>query len=272
MNELQTKLVDMLSWFHNMCEENDLRYYIIAGTMLGAVRHKGFIPWDDDIDVGMPRSDYEKLRALAKEKGKMGKYLIEYPSLENKEYPYLIAKLYDTTTTFVEKQRRKVKRGIYIDIFPLDGIGDSMEEAAENYKLFYKNFKLNLIISSAFLRRRGLYKNMAVLCGRVISPVFVNKRKLAKKIDGICKRFDFDKSKIVSNLMGGAREKGFIPREYFGTPTLVQFEGLMVYGLEQPELYLKSMYGDFMKLPPVEKRVSLHDSCYCDLNKSYLED
>ncbi len=270
MTELQSKLVDMLSWFHDMCEKNGLRYYIIAGTMLGAVRHKGFIPWDDDIDVGMPRSDYEKLSNMVCEKQE-GRYIFEYPSLENKEYNQLFAKLYDTQTTFIEKQRYPMKRGIYIDVFPLDGIGNNDEDIKKNYKVFYRKYVLNLMITGPFLKRRSFSKNAAVFLGRIISPLFVNRYKLAQNIDDICRRYDFDEMDFVCNLMGGIGVRGCVPREYFGKPTLVQFESLMVYGLEKPDLYLKAMYGDYMKLPPTEKQISLHDSIEYNLNKSYLE-
>lgn len=270
MNELQSKLVDMLAWFHKFCEENELRYYIIAGTMLGAVRHGGFIPWDDDIDVGMPRSDYEKLRKLSLEQPKI-KYMFEYPSLANTEYPFLWAKLYDTTTTLVEKQKYTIKRGIYIDIFPLDGIGNSMNEAIKNYEPIKRSTNLNFMISCSVLKRRKWYKNCLILIGGSIASLVVNKPKLAKKIDDSCKRFDFDSCKIVSNLMGGAHEKGLVKREYFGKPTEIKFENLTVYGLENPDLYLKSMYGDYMKLPPKEAQISYHDSEILDLNNGYLE-
>ena len=270
MNKQQEKLVEELAWFHDFCEKNNLRYYIIAGTMLGAVRHGGFIPWDDDIDVGMPRSDYERLKEISKQKQE-GKYVFEFPGEHNPNYPYLLAKIYNTTTTLVEKQRYPIKRGIYIDIFPLDGIGNDMEEAKVNYKPFYDNFRLYLMITGAFLKRRSLSKNLAVLMGRVISPLFVRRKKLSRKIENLCKRNDFDDCKLVSNLIGGSGLRGIVPKEYFGKPTLVKFENLEVYGLENPEPYLKAMYGDFMKLPPEEKRVSLHDSKECDLEKSYLE-
>lgn len=270
MTEQQKKLVNMLAWFHKFCDKYNLRYYIIAGTMLGAIRHKGFIPWDDDIDVGMPRSDYEKLRQLANTTTEK-EYLFEFPSENNLEYPYLIAKLYDTSTTLVEKQRYPIKRGIYIDIFPLDGIGNTIDEAKINYKPFDKNFKLYTIITSAFLKRRSLPKNLAVFIGRVISPLFINRYKLQNKIDKLCKRFDFDDSKLVSNLLGGSALKGIVPQEYFGKPTRIKFEGIDVYGLEQPDLYLKAMYGNYMELPPIEKRVSLHDALESDLNKSFLD-
>ena len=271
MNKQQEMLTEMLSWFHDTCEKYNLRYYIIAGTMLGAVRHGGFIPWDDDIDVGMPRSDYEKLKEISKSLNDGNRYVFEYPGKENPKYPYLIAKIYDTQTTLIEKQRKPIKRGIYIDIFPLDGIGNDIEEAKKNYKPFYKAFTLYLTITAPFLKRRTFAKNAAVFVGRIISPLFVRRIKLETKIERLCKRYDFDNSKLVSNLLGGSAMKGIVPREYFGTPTLVKFEGLDVYGLEDPHSYLSSMYGGYMKLPPVEKQVSLHDSIECDLEKPYLD-
>ena len=147
-----------------------------------------------------------------------------------------------------------------------------MEEAKENYRPFYWRYCLNLMINGAFLKRRSLKKNMAVLFGRIVSPLFVNRQKLSQKIDEIAKRYDFDDYKLVSNLMGGSKYKGMVPCEYFGTPTLICFENINVYGLEKPDLYLKAMYGDYMRLPPEDKRISLHDTIYCDLNKSFLDE
>lgn len=270
MTELQQRLVNMLSFFHDLCEKYDLRYYIISGTMLGAVRHEGFIPWDDDIDVGMPRSDYEKLRRITKNLD-IKKYKVEFPLENNDDYTYLIAKMYDTETTFVEKKRQSVKRGIYIDIFPLDGMGNDIDIAVKSYKPFYRNYKLYLMISCAILKRRSIKKNIAVLLGRIISPLFVKENKLMLKIDSICKKYNFDDSEFVCNLLGGAGIRGIVPKAYFGTPKIIKFENIQVYGLEHPDKYLRAIYGNYMELPSEEKRVSLHDYVYCDLSKSYLE-
>lgn len=270
MTKQQNKLTNILKWFHNFCEKNGIRYYIIAGTMLGAVRHKGFIPWDDDIDVGVPRKDYEKLRLLSSQNFDKN-YVFEFPGTNNKEFPYLFAKLYDKNTTLVEKQRYPIKRGIYIDIFPLDGVGNTIEESKVNYKPFYRLYKLRLAITTAFLKRRSLKKNMVVFAGRLISPLFVSRHRLASKIDKLCKRIDFDDADYVCNLLGGAGVSGIVPKEYFGVPTPIEFEGITVYGLQNPDLYLKSMYKNYMELPPVEKQVSLHDVLEIDLDKPFEE-
>ena len=124
--EIKEILLKMLGWFHNFCEENNLRYFAVGGTLLGAVRHKGFIPWDDDVDVGMPRADFEKLEKLIGNK-ENGRYYFETPSSDRKGYYYAYGKLFDTTTTLVENLRDKLPMGVYIDVFPFDGVGETKE-------------------------------------------------------------------------------------------------------------------------------------------------
>ena len=116
--ELKETLIAMMQWFHQFCIDNDIRYYVVDGTMLGAARHQGFIPWDDDIDVGVPRRDYEKLASILNEKTE-GRYVLETPDSPAKEFIYTYSKLYDTTTTLVEHARKDIRRGVFIDIFPL---------------------------------------------------------------------------------------------------------------------------------------------------------
>lgn len=164
-----------------------------------------------------------------------------------------------------------MKRGIYIDIFPLDGIGNTFDEALKNIQPIKKKVILETMVSCAFLKRRAWYKSAAIVLGRVISPLFVDRKKLRWKIDELCKKHDFDESEIVGDLMGGFNERGLVPKSSFGFPTEMRFEGLTVYAPEKPEAYLSAVYGDFMTPPPPEKRISFHDLEYCDLNKGYME-
>lgn len=123
LNQLQLHLLEMMKAFHTICENNNFTYYILYGTLLGAVRHKGFIPWDDDIDVGMPREDYDKLMNLPIE---------NFPSnlmLMTKWYgqekgSFLYAKLVDIKTTLIESVEERQIGGVFIDIFPIDGGGN----------------------------------------------------------------------------------------------------------------------------------------------------
>ena len=273
MNELQEKLLDIMAWFHNFCVKENLRYYVIGGTFLGAIRHKGFIPWDDDIDVGMPRRDYEKLITVFQNENnhKIDKFKLETPYSNASDYLYTFSKLYDTTTTMVEKLRIECKRGIYLDIFPLDGIGDTKEEA-------YKNFKkidfLNMFLMTrvcAIRKSRSFYKNAAIVVSRIIPNFIIDNKKLSQKVDQLCKKLDFDTSNYVCNCMSPYRSTEIIEKRLLGKPTEYQFESITVYGPEYYDEYLKHIFGDYRKFPPKEKQVSHHDFVMFDLNKSYLE-
>ena len=258
LSPMHTALLDMLQWFHSKCVENGLRYYVVGGTMLGTIRHKGFIPWDDDIDVAMPRKDYDIFIKKFSSKA-TSQYSVEVPEKCNLDYTYVYAKLYNTQTTLVEHRRKIVKRGIYIDIFPLDGIGNSINEAYENYKKIYRLNRLHDTMVCAFRKERKWYKNISIFLGRIVSPLFISERMVNMKITKKCMKYDFDESEYVGNLVGNWGYKEIMPRSFFGIPKEYDFEGITVLGVEKPHEYLTSLYNDYMQLPPIEKRVSHHE-------------
>ncbi|MBC5622073.1 MULTISPECIES: phosphorylcholine transferase LicD [Butyricimonas] len=263
-------LLEMLQWFHEQCERNGLRYYVVGGTMLGTIRHQGFIPWDDDIDVGMPRKDYmEFVQKYSKEFH--APYIVEYPRGDNLDYPYVFAKIYDTRTYLVEHLRHLVKRGLYIDVFPLDGIGDTRESAYKNYQPILRNLRLHDMVTCAFRNNRKWYKNLSIILGRSISPLFVSERFLNNRINHFCEQRDFDSSEYVGNLVGNWGIKEIMHRSFFGMPKAYVFESIKVLGVEKPHEYLKTLYNDYMVLPPMERRVSHHDYVELDLKKTFLK-
>ena len=266
MNLFQNKLLEMIKWFHQLCKENHLRYYAIDGTMLGTMRHHGFIPWDDDIDVGMPRQDYRKLEELMKQNTN-GRYILETPNTEAKEYCYPYSKLYDTTTTLVENQKYKIKRGLYIDVFPLDGFGTTLEEAKQIFKRIDRKRNLLLAKTSGIRKGRSLYKNISIVLTRIVP---INERKLLKEVSESGDVCDFDNAIYGGNTFSAWKLREVMPISYYGKPTLYRFENIEIYGVEQADKYLEQIYGDWRKLPPIEKRVSHHDFIYCDLEKSWL--
>ncbi len=263
--ELKSMLVDMLAWFHEFCEENNLRYYVVGGTMLGAVRHQGFIPWDDDIDVAMPDTDYKRLTELLKTKER---YILETPETDAKDYFYTFSKIYDTHTTLVENNKYKTKRGIYIDIFPLVGMGNTQDESLKNFKKVEKINNLLISKVTGIRKGRSFFKNVIVAFFRVIP---LNEKKLLNEIIKCYSRYSWDKCLWGGNPVGAWRFKEIMPKEIMGKPTLYDFEELKVYGPEKYDEYLTHLYGDWRKLPPEDKRVSHHDYSYCDLYKGYLQ-
>lgn len=267
MNELQRRLTDMLKWFHDLCVENHLRYYAVGGTCLGMVRHKGNIPWDDDIDVAMPRSDYNKLIDLFQEKNNIG-YELAVPLRED-NYVYSYMKLYDRSTTLVENTRYRTKKGIFLDIFPLDGSGNTLEECRKRWGSISK--KQNLIWAKicALNKNRKWYKNAAILLARCVPDKIWNWRRLTRAFIEESSELTFDNCEYVALFAGnwGFRENA--KREWFGEPVLYDFEDIQIYGPEKPKLYLTNLYGDYMTPPPPEKQVSHHDFLHLDLNNGY---
>ena len=270
LTEVQKKLLDMLKWFHAFCAENQIAYYVLGGTLLGAVRHKGFIPWDDDIDIGLPREDYERLKQCTDGLPQDSRYILEVPSSE-KDFDYLYCKLYDTHTTLAEHVRARTKRGLYLDIFPLDGIGNTYEESLKNYKGILTAINFYNTRVCALRKGRKLYKNLAILVSRCIPGIFYNKKKRAAKIDRMCASRPYNESVYVGNLLGNWGKREIVERAWMGVPTLYPFEDMQVYGPCDADKYLTAIYGDYMQLPPEEKRVSNHDYLYMDLNTPYAE-
>ncbi len=262
---VKIKLIEMFAWFHNYCEENGLRYYAVGGTLLGAVRHGGFIPWDDDIDIAMPRSDYQKIKELSNQP-QSGRFRIEFPG-QNKDFSYAYGKVYDTSTTLVDNCKFKAKRGLFIDIFPLDGLGDTKEEALDNFKKIDNTVSLFGTKMYAWRKGRKLYKNLAVLFMKLIP---LNTKKILDSIEAKCTANDYETSVYVANCLGNWHEREITLRESIGEPILYRFENIEIYGVENADAYLTGVYGDWRKLPPIEKQVSHHDYIELDINKPYI--
>lgn len=244
-------MVNMLSAFDDYCSEHNLTYFLAYGTLLGAIRHNGFIPWDNDIDVWMPRPDYDLLRELT-EKQSIAEdlYILDW----RKERTFPFAKLINNKTILREHFLvTENNLGLYIDIFPLDGLPNDDETI---HDLQAKSCRLNRIYSFANYRF-GTGKNIHMkLLKLVLFPIsrIVSSKKICQKLDELCKEFNFDKSIYVGSLTWGYGFKEKINKGCF-EPIKWEFENKEYYIPKGYDEILRNYYGDYLTLPPEEKRI-----------------
>lgn len=259
---IQDISLEMLKEFIQICNKHNLRYFLLGGTCLGAVRHKGFIPWDDDIDVGMPRNDYNKFCEIAQKELKDG--LFFQNSKTDKNYPMNFAKIRNSNTTFIETSISKIKvnHGVYLDIFPLDGYSNAKKDK-------FLNRIYNLRVGCIY--KANTFKAFIKKLAKIILsfPFAVSYKKARDKRDALIQKYNFDESDLVTNYCGAWGDKEIVPRDYFSNGIEGEFEGLKVTLPEKYDLYLKHVYGDYMQLPPEEKRVTHHYTTVIDLEKPY---
>ncbi len=260
--KLKNTEIDLLKEFISVCNQLNLKYYIIAGTLIGAIRHGGFIPWDDDIDVAMPREDYEKFIAQGQEL--LPPHLFIQTNETDPEYAFNYAKIRNSNTTFIEESNRNlhINSGVFLDIFVLDHFPKGT--IRRKYIMFKDKVYLTAI-GRIFYRKsisRGLKLRQKITKLLFASPYdALNKREKFIR--------SFKESGLLHNFCSNYQEKEIVPAQWYGEGVLVDFEGIKVNAPTQYDLLLKHIYGDYMKLPPEEKRVSHHTTDVIDLDNSY---
>ena len=249
VEQIQEKEIELLKIFDDICQENDLVYYALGGTLLGAIRHKGFIPWDDDMDLGMPRKDYNRFIEIANE------VLPEYIEFKIHEDNLNNTSIRDLSTEIVFGN---TPCNPFIDIFPLDGYPQNgIYRFVHSRKiLFYRMLSKISVIDQLIERDRGIVENAIVNISRILHlNKVLNTTKLNQRLQSVIQKYDFETSPVVGNILGAYREKELVPREVFGKPTRINFSGFMMSAHQQPEKYLGYVYGDYMQLPPEDKRI-----------------
>ncbi|MDO4634833.1 MAG: LicD family protein [Streptococcus sp.] len=260
LEEIQKVSLRLLRSFDEICQKENFRYSLGGGTLLGAIRHEGFIPWDDDIDLMMPRPDYEKFLKYCNDNP------IEFDvfSLQSKDNYYeLFAKLCNKDTAGENKDSvTGSNMGVGIDIFPIDGLGNSYDEAIFNFNK--TKFKRELMIAAKWThftrsKTRSIIFEPIRLAFYIMSR-FVDKERLSKKIDEECQQIKFSDSEYSACISGVYREKEIMPTLTFKNYIKLKFEGTDFSVISQYDDYLKLHYGDYMILPPKEKQVSHHST------------
>ena len=244
-------MLSIMSYFDDFCKKHDLKMWLYAGTLLGAVRHKGYIPWDDDIDVCMTREDYNKLLKIADEIDP--NYVLLEHTL-NKKYKYPFAKLVLKDSYCVEFHNPKfcgVKLGIYIDIFPIDYVGDTMEVALKHCEETNEMVKKSLCYLG-FPLESNFFSKVYQKTKRIVLYNGFMARRFLKKFDKKLTSFNNTKYSAVPVWMNAS--KTILETSDYRENVELPFEGKKFYTFKGYIHFLERLFGNYMELPPVEQR------------------
>lgn len=256
LQELKEIELDLLKVFHSFCVENDIKYFLAYGTLLGAIRYKGFIPWDDDVDVLVPREDYNKLITLFKDSNQYRLFAFE----RNKNYRFPFAKLCDMSTRKEEfNSDNGVELGVDIDIFSLDYFDDDLDKAKQEAKRIRKMMSWLMLTKSHRSTivnplKRFVMNGVRAFCKMLGSGHYI------KKIFKASWREEQKGSRHI-----GAKtwcvygERGIIPAEAFAETIEIEFEGEKFPAPKGYDTYLTCLYGDYLPEPPKEKQKTHHN-------------
>lgn len=258
LRKLQLTQKTILDEVVRVCEENDITYYLAYGTLLGAVRHKGFIPWDGDLDIWIKRDEYEKFVRIAPEKLLDGFCFINWDN--QKEYGLCFGKVMKKGTVYTEQNAPDNNGwGIFIDIFPLDGIG---EKAFNNKALTNRYFLLKrMLLAKCGYRVAKTFKAKLVMGVVKMQSMLYTKASLIKKIKKEEERLSLTGSEYLTTICGSAIGRTFTKKmksEWFDSVVKLEFEGSMYSCPKNYKEVLTEEYGDYMQLPPEEKRHDHH--------------
>ena len=249
LKELKVLQMDILSAVDKFCTENSIVYSMACGTLLGAIRHKGYIPWDDDIDIYMLREDYVNFMSSFPEVYE-GKYKA-CSSERNKDWLLSYGKVYDINTR-IEEPNSTYNIGVNIDVYPIDAV-------PSNYEDFLSFNKTRKLIYKALVARR--YKFVFIFGKPLLTQLLV--RVMSKKMwlrifNRFITKYNGDNTGYVFECCQGLFQKRPFKKEVFSEIAQYQFEDRTFKAFKDFDEYLRNGYGDYMKLPPKEKQVSHH--------------
>lgn len=250
LRDVQLRLLDA---FCRACEDHEIRYFAYYGTLIGALRHKGFIPWDDDIDLAVPREDYNRLTSI-----NWTQYGVVFLSPDvRRNYPYKNGKIADTTTSLVEGVHHALDDlGVNIDIFPIDDVPQSAWRTFSEQKMLGLLSVLRDLKMVKSRRGRAASKNLALRAGKaMLAPVPIG--TLLRRIDAVAagKRVA---GHLVGSRVGPYGDREILPRQLFDGTVQVNFEGRQLPAPSGYHEILTRIYGDYMTPPPPEKRITHH--------------
>lgn len=265
LRKLQLKELESLVYFDEFCKRHDLTYFLLGGCVIGAIRHNGFIPWDDDIDLMMPRRNYERMLRLWKQHENNERFLM----LKTDGEVFTgncFATLVDTSATMVKENQKDidVPHGIVTDIFPLDGCPDGRWR---RYMQYYHAMMYSLYMTEVVPTKHGaLIKLVSSILLKLV-PSRERRTKIWKKHEKKMTRYGFHTHEKSTELCAGpGYMRNAYPQKAFADVVYHEFEGMSFPIPQGYDEYLRMAFGDYMKLPPKEKQVPHHDLVALDLD------
>lgn len=258
VEEHKKMALDVLIKVAEFCDKNDITYYLAYGTLLGAVRHGGFIPWDDDIDIVMPRPDYERfIKIFDKNMG------LKITTPYDADPIYYFVKVYDPKTIKREPVDYGDREpfGVDVDIFPLDGFPEDYEESAKIIKKI-KKIHRKLSLSVLEKKKRNIVKTAYIKYTRIVGA-----KRYVNAFSKVAKQYDYNTSKFVGGIVpyDGLRDR-FEKNEVFHDKVKIKFEDYEFWAPAGYVKYLTVKYGDYMTPPPADQQVTHH------INKVYIKE
>lgn len=260
LKKLQETELGILKDFTAICEEYGLEYFGIAGTGIGAIRHRGFIPWDDDIDIAMPRKDYEKLSVIVETKMRDKYYMVD--AVHDSRYPLMTGRLAKQGTLFIENGLKEARCpcGIFLDLYPLDNVSDNsvLYEIQSWSAWFWGKILILRCMKRPYLAVTGIKaKIIYSICGLThgfLKVFCISPQWIRKHCEKVCRRYDNKNTRRMAFLPDTSPYWNVIDKTKLYPVKVMEFEGIPLAFPGNIEEMLTNMYGDYMKLPPEEKR------------------
>lgn len=258
--DVQDIAIEIMKIVHDICENENIKYFLMYGTLIGAVRHSDFIPWDDDLDIAMDRYNYEKFIKC------FDKYSTKFPHLKlfeprfNRDYPYMIARISDNRYKISTENENDCGMGVFIDIYPMDGLGKDYINVVKHAKkidhysslMFRSTRKKPLIHNNSFIR------NVIEIIAYCISKI-LGKNFLKRRLQHLSKKYSYDESTYVGcGVWLSGLEKDIYLKNLFDELVLHKFGKYQFYIPKKYDEILTLIYGDYMKIPPEEERIGHH--------------
>lgn len=264
LQEVQRVLLEIMIDVHSFCVRNDIHYTLAYGSLIGAIRHKGFIPWDDDIDIWMPRPDYERFINEYK-----GKY--DLKQLKDDDYFMGYARVYDKEKTYAPENYRSMKKaaGVWIDVLPLDGVSDRIDERKLDYEdschlrdksAGYRTDIYNYRTGNLYQKTKSILK---IAVKRIVRGPY---HSLLVAFDQVCQRHSFGETEVCANYYCFSaykkRRMEELKTAWFNEYIYSDFEDTQFMITKDYDVVLRSIFGDYMQLPPEDKRGGFHTATF----------